>query len=796
MHRSATRVLVLAGLLALLLPAAVLAQTTQTITLDGVNDFDPSNLLDSEPGDTEHAPIDLLDIYVTNDATTLFVGIGHDQTSWTTVQVGIAIDVNSVGGGTTDPWGRQLEWSLAANKPDFMFYTNLDNDWQAGYYWDGAAWVDMGSGPGALGWVAGPATFKELGILLGTLGVSASDPLNIEAWITQDGGDKGPLDAAANDASQLSLPGGTTWSTPAPIPMFDYLAYTVQASADPDPPVVSGALHLVDSQVAVTFNEPVGAATAEVAGNYSVSGATVVSAAIDGGSPNVVNLTLAADIGASASMYSVTVINVQDLAGNPIVVNGTTNVACFMVKNVLFRGRMSAFLNSQTMPYGGFTVEGSPLPLTWGLCDGMDGVDVGGGVYEIAADFCVAGDCAGGTSSASLEFKWVYDCATYEPLASNRTHLMDLATGANDTIDVWWNDQDPSQFTLHDIDVEIFVDMTGSAYVMGDTVSVNGTMPPLNWNVPSDNQLVDDGTGNDAMAADGIFSTLITFPAGTEKNVSYKFLLNSDYECATQGNRHVFLNDELFDTVGGALGPLTLPVVHYDACDVSWRGVEVVFSVDTNGTSYGPLGPADVVAVNGTPHNVMTPTFDWTVPSITPMADDGVAPDLAAGDGVYAVSVVFPDSSQIWTEYKYLLNDVYECADQGNRGFALDADNYDDLGSPQVLATDMLHQCQTTGVVGHTPNARFVLGNAAPNPFNPMTEIRFTALREGAGSLRIYDVRGQMVASLLEGVVTAGEHVVSWNGQTADGVLASSGVYFFKLEIDGVGQTKKMVLLK
>ncbi len=786
--RATRRALILVGMLALMLPAAVLAQTPQTITIDGVNDFDAANLLDADGADTQFPNIDLTDVYVTNDAVSLYVGMGHDQAGWGSVQLGIAIDVNTAAGGSTDPWGRQLEWSLAANKPDFMFYVNLDNNWQAGYSWDGAAWVDMGSGPGALGMATGTG-FKELAVLLGTLGVTAGDPINVEAWVTQDGGTKGPLDAAANDASQLSTPTDTVWDTPSPIPMFDYLAYTVQSAADNDPPQVTGALHLTDSEIDVTFNEPVDPTTGGTAGNYAVSGASVVSAAVAG---NVVTLTLAADIGASASLYTVTVTGVEDPAGNVIAGN---NTACFMVKNVLFRGRMSAFLNSQTMPYGGFTVEGSPLPLTWGLCDGMDGVDVGGEVYEVSADFCVAGDCGAGTAEASMEYKWVYDCATYEPLGSNRTHTMSLATGANDTLDVWWNDQDPSQFTLHDIDVEFFVDMAGTAYVPGDTVSINGTMPPLNWNVPSVNQLVDDGTGNDALAGDGIFSTVLTFPAGTEINVDYKFLLNSTYECSTQGNRHIFLNGELYDTVGGALGPLTLPVVHFDACDVSWRAVEVVFSVDTNNTSHGPLGAGDVVAVNGTPHNVETPTFDWTVPSLTAMADDGVAPDAAAGDGVYTVSVVFPDSSQIWTEYKYLLNDVYECADQGNRGFNLDADNYDDAGNPQILATDLLHQCQTTGV-GDAPAAFFALGANRPNPFNPSTEIRFTVHRSGEGSLRIYDVKGSLVRTLVEGHLAAGEHVRVWDGSDAEGGRAASGVYFYRLELAGSGETKKMVLIK
>ncbi len=778
---------------ALLIPAAASAQVAQTITLDGVNDFDPSNLLEADAGDTEFAPIDLGDVYVTNDANKIYFGMAHDQEGWTTVQLGIAIDVGTpLVGGTTDPWGRQLEWSLSSALPDYIMYVNLDNDWQDLRVWnDGLGdWESAVAGPGALGWETGTG-FKELGVLLSSFGLSASDEINVEFWVTQDGGDKGPLDCAANDGSQLSTPGGTIWSTPTPISMFTYLSYTVLAAADPVPPTVSGALHLVDSQIDVSFDEPVDPATAEVAGNYAVTGATVTGATRDATNLNVVHLALAADIGPSASMYQVTVSNVEDLAGNPITENGTDNVACFAVKNVLFRGRMSQFLASQTEPFGDFTVEGSPAPLTWALCDGMTAADTGGDVYEVDADFCIPGDCAAGTATASMEWKWVYDCATYEPLASNRTHELDLATGANDVIDVWWNDQDPTQFTAHDIDVHFFVDASLVGLAVGDSISLNGQRLPLNWNIPPELQMVDDGTGIDAVAGDEIYSLLVTFPAGTEKYCNYKFVHNSAYECLTQGDRNVFLNDELF---GNGMGPIVLPTVHFDACDVTWRAVEVVFSVDVN-DQQGAIGGADVVAVNGTPSNTETPSFSWDIPSLNVMLDDGVAPDAAAGDGVYTLSLVFADSSQIFTEYKYLVNDVYECADQGNRFFTVDADNYDDVGNPQVLDTDDLHQCATTGADQVLPS-RMTLDQNYPNPFNPMTEIRFTVHRAGAGSLRIFNAKGELIRTLLQGQIADGPHVMSWNGLDDAGRQAATGVYFYRLEVNGDVGVRKMMLVK
>lgn len=789
------------ALVLMVLAAGAWAQAPQTIVIDGVNDFLPGNLIDADGGDTGFAEIDLGDLYVTNDAVNLYLGMTHSQGGWSQVQLGVAIDVNTPDGGTTDPWGRALEWSLAANKPDFMFYVNLDNNWQAGYSWNGSSWAALGaSGPGALAWNTSTG-FRELAIMLGSLGVSAGSTVNIEMWTTQDGSTKGPLDAMANDGSQLSTPGFTLFDTTVPIPMMDYISHVVYAAADPDPPVVDevkpGPNFPAESFFDVFFNEPVDAATANIAGNYSVTGAAVTAAARSAADPSIVRLTLDTILPASASLYTVTVSGVEDLAGNPIVEDGVDNVTCFMLKSVTFRGLFGPFLANQGVGPHSFSVEGDLSPLTFDpLCDTGLMVDtLVDDIWETEEIFCVTGDCVAGTATGTLNWKFVYDCTTYEPLASNRQHTLDLANGAADIIEVFWADEDPTTFTAHDIDVEFFVDMNLSAYLPGDVVGLNGSAVELGYNIPSDITLVDDGTGNDAVAGDGIFSTLVTFAAGARKDVTYKFLLNGEYECTELGDRFVFLNDALFDTVGGTLGPLTLPVVHYDFCNAVWRAVEVVFSVDFNNTAWAGIEPSDIVSVNGSDNNAVPPTFDWSVPSLNVLADDGLGYDAVAGDKIYTVAVVFPDTSTQNIEYKYLINDGYECLSQGNRTAALDPDNYDAVGNPQILALDVFQICNVVGVPD-LPVGGLVLEQNSPNPFNPSTEIRFEVARAGRGSLRVFNLRGELVRVLREGNFASGPGTVVWNGLTDAGVNASSGVYFYRLEVAGDIQTKRMVLLK
>ena len=118
--RQGTSLGLLSALVLLVLTSGLaVAQTPQTITIDGVNDFLPGNLADADGGDTQHPEIDLEDIYITNDAVNLFLGFQTGLGEFTDPgnQLGFAIDLGTAAGGTSDPWGRQIEWSAAAFKP-------------------------------------------------------------------------------------------------------------------------------------------------------------------------------------------------------------------------------------------------------------------------------------------------------------------------------------------------------------------------------------------------------------------------------------------------------------------------------------------------------------------------------------------------------------------------------------------------------------------------------------------------------------------------------------------------------
>ncbi len=87
--------------------------------------------------------------------------------------------------------------------------------------------------------------------------------------------------------------------------------------------------------------------------------------------------------------------------------------------------------------------------------------------------------------------------------------------------------------------------------------------------------------------------------------------------------------------------------------------------------------------------------------------------------------------------------------------------------------------------------ARTMLGQNAPNPFNPMTEIKFSLAKAGNVRLQVYNVRGELVETLADGSMEIGPHQITWDARDK-----ASGVYFYRLEAPDFSETRKMIMLK
>jgi hypothetical protein len=88
------------------------------------------------------------------------------------------------------------------------------------------------------------------------------------------------------------------------------------------------------------------------------------------------------------------------------------------------------------------------------------------------------------------------------------------------------------------------------------------------------------------------------------------------------------------------------------------------------------------------------------------------------------------------------------------------------------------------------------LGTNFPNPFNPVTNIRFDMAEAGHVVIEVYNIRGQRVKSLVNDEMAAGRHSVEWNGTDDHGRIVGSGVYFYTMRAGEYSSTRRMVLMK
>jgi hypothetical protein len=85
---------------------------------------------------------------------------------------------------------------------------------------------------------------------------------------------------------------------------------------------------------------------------------------------------------------------------------------------------------------------------------------------------------------------------------------------------------------------------------------------------------------------------------------------------------------------------------------------------------------------------------------------------------------------------------------------------------------------------------------AYPNPFNPVTSIRYNLPQAGLVNLKVYDLMGREIRTLTAGFENAGVKSVVWDARDNHGNMISSGVYIYRLEAAGQVQANKLILLK
>lgn len=118
------------------------------------------------------------------------------------------------------------------------------------------------------------------------------------------------------------------------------------------------------------------------------------------------------------------------------------------------------------------------------------------------------------------------------------------------------------------------------------------------------------------------------------------------------------------------------------------------------------------------------------------------------------------------------------------------------MPGPSPLAT-LYNRATVTGVAtaeGQRPGTW--LSQNYPNPFNPVTTISFGLTYPGHAVIRVFDVRGRLVAKMLDQYLLSDPHQARWDGATSSGQPAASGVYFYRLDTEARRITRRMVLAR
>lgn len=126
--------------------------------------------------------------------------------------------------------------------------------------------------------------------------------------------------------------------------------------------------------------------------------------------------------------------------------------------------------------------------------------------------------------------------------------------------------------------------------------------------------------------------------------------------------------------------------------------------------------------------------------------------------------------------------------------------NPEDINLDKIVLVDLnkkkVINIQVNVVYGTPVPLDYILYQNYPNPFNPNTSVKFQVPQDGLVTIKIFDMLGQEVATLLSDNIQKGTYTLNWDGRDKNGNYVSSGSYMYRMTAGDFVQTKKMMFLK
>ncbi len=227
-----------------------------------------------------------------------------------------------------------------------------------------------------------------------------------------------------------------------------------------------------------------------------------------------------------------------------------------------------------------------------------------------------------------------------------------------------------------------------------------------------------------------------------------------------------------------------------------------IANTDINADGY-PLSLSDFVLMlriltgDATPIPKPTPGSDLaTIYAVTKGNETKISTNANLGAALFVFEGDVKVNTDLKNEQGVVNNQtkvlVYMSSNTGITGQLLSAEGK----LVSVEAVDNFSRPVKTTVVNRAIPTAYALYANYPNPFNPKTQISFALPTDSKVSLKIYNVAGQLVRTLVNETMVAGTHTVTWDGANSNGEKVASGIYFYKLNAGDFNKTMKMVMTK
>jgi hypothetical protein len=437
---------------------------------------------------------------------------------------------------------------------------------------------------------------------------------------------------------------------------------------------------------------------------------------------------------------------------------------------------------------------------------------------------------------AAIEYKFLIGTDGWESI-DNRT--------ANITADTtlafaYWDNapptgQDPvTKTVIFSVDMTEWLDEEGAtgmpvfSVARGDQMQVRGGLNGWNCDDPADCEMTRTPGTN-------IFSLAVSLTSLPDTEQEYKFYLDHDSSSielfeSTYGDMYSDMGWEDSPQFGGGNRIFTLGADdgtgflelelsgYYDlpagATIPAGQEVDVTFTVDMTG--------ADADGFNAAEDTVSLKLKDKWLNYLQGLGDNSEHVATANGDGTYSVTATFTGAfpwHMIYTWSFYDVDNFAEVEEGGGFSFGrfraryqhADADN-DCAWGDYSFPTDEWQLDPPLPLEDYDPESicisftsvddgvipmDFYISENYPNPFNPTTSFDFGIPSDLNVQINIYNIIGQQVASIDQGLLNPGSYTVTWNGKDTFGNFVPSGVYFYEIKAgEKFQRIKKMTLLK